>query len=198
MDQQRSGPSGAAGGLSRAAGQVATACLGLMVALGLLNTGLRWLGKQLGENLAGNAGLEGQWYLFSLAFLLAAAPTLARGEHVRVDVLSGRLSPKARAWVYLVGGLALLLPFCAFAAWSTGEIPAENAIRGFHGVSLLLENGERTGAIRVAAALRGPGPRPPPDGSCGAHACERLEPGGRRPRARCTGRERGHRGGGTT
>ena len=128
MDQQRSGPSGAAGGLSRAAGHVATACLGLMVALGLLNTGLRWLGKQLGENLAGNAGLEGQWYLFSLAFLLAAAPTLARGEHVRVDVLSGRLSPKARAWVDLVGGLALLLPFCAFAAWSTGEMAARSAL----------------------------------------------------------------------
>ncbi len=97
-----------------------------MVALGLLNTGLRWLGKQLGENLAGNAGLEGQWYLFSLAFLLAAAPTLARGEHVRVDVLSGRLRPSTRAWIDLLGGLLLLLPFCAFAAWSTGEMAARS------------------------------------------------------------------------
>jgi glyoxalase family protein len=33
------------------------------------------------------------------------------------------------------------------AAWSAGEIPVENAIRGFHGVSLLLEDDERTGAI---------------------------------------------------
>ncbi len=32
-------------------------------------------------------------------------------------------------------------------AWSTPEIPAEHAIRGFHSVSLLLEDAARTGAI---------------------------------------------------
>ena len=32
-------------------------------------------------------------------------------------------------------------------AWSTGEIPAEHAIRGFHGVSLLLDEAAPTGAI---------------------------------------------------
>jgi glyoxalase family protein len=32
-------------------------------------------------------------------------------------------------------------------AWSNGEIPAEHAIRGFHGVTLLLDDGARTGAI---------------------------------------------------
>ncbi|HEV2558864.1 MAG TPA: ring-cleaving dioxygenase [Microvirga sp.] len=31
--------------------------------------------------------------------------------------------------------------------WSSGEIPVEHAIRGFHGVTLLIENGARTGAI---------------------------------------------------
>jgi glyoxalase family protein len=33
------------------------------------------------------------------------------------------------------------------AAWSGGEIPAEHAIRGFHSVSLLLEEAGPTGAI---------------------------------------------------
>jgi glyoxalase family protein len=33
------------------------------------------------------------------------------------------------------------------AAWSNGEIPAEHAIRGFHGVTLLLDDAARTGAI---------------------------------------------------
>jgi TRAP-type mannitol/chloroaromatic compound transport system permease small subunit len=47
---------------------------------------------------------------------------------VRVDVLSGRWSPKARAWVDLVGGLALLLPFSAFAAWTTGEMAVRSAL----------------------------------------------------------------------
>ena len=32
-------------------------------------------------------------------------------------------------------------------AWSNGEIPAEHAIRGFHGVTLLLDDAARTGAI---------------------------------------------------
>jgi len=31
--------------------------------------------------------------------------------------------------------------------WSNGEIPAESAVRGFHGVTLLLDNGAKTGAI---------------------------------------------------
>src|SRR3954452_14888663 len=32
-------------------------------------------------------------------------------------------------------------------AWTAGEIPAEHAIRGFQGISLLLESAERAGAI---------------------------------------------------
>ena len=32
-------------------------------------------------------------------------------------------------------------------AWSNGDVPAEHAIRGFHGVTLMLEDQERTGAI---------------------------------------------------
>ena len=32
-------------------------------------------------------------------------------------------------------------------AWDGGGVPAEHAIRGFHGVSLLVERGEKTGAI---------------------------------------------------
>ena len=33
------------------------------------------------------------------------------------------------------------------AAWSNGDVPAEHAIRGFHGVTLLLEDAAKTGAI---------------------------------------------------
>jgi glyoxalase family protein len=32
-------------------------------------------------------------------------------------------------------------------AWSNGDIPAEHAIRGFHGVTLLLDSAARTGAV---------------------------------------------------
>jgi TRAP-type mannitol/chloroaromatic compound transport system permease small subunit len=61
-------------------------------------------------SLSSNAWLEIQWYLFSAIFLLAAGYTLAKNEHVRVDVLSGRLSARAQAWIDLFGGLMFLMP----------------------------------------------------------------------------------------
>src|SRR5438128_12654520 len=41
-----------------------------------------------------NAWLELQWYLFSAVFLLAAGYTLLHNEHVRIDVMIGRFSPR--------------------------------------------------------------------------------------------------------
>ena len=60
--------------------------------------------------LSSNAWLEIQWYLFSAVFLLCAGYTLLRNAHVRIDVLSGRLSPRTRAWIDIAGGLFFLLP----------------------------------------------------------------------------------------
>ncbi len=37
------------------------------------------------------------------------------------------------------------------ATWTTGDIPAEHAIRGFHGVTLMLDSAEPTGAILTDA-----------------------------------------------
>ena len=85
-----------------------------MVLLGAFNAVARWLSRFVGHDLSSNAYLEGQWYLFSLLFLLGAAWALREDRHVRVDVLHGRLSERGKAWVDLVGGLALLLPFCVF------------------------------------------------------------------------------------
>ena len=61
-------------------------------------------------NLSSNAWLEIQWYLFSAIFLLAAGYALARNAHVRIDVVSGRLSPRARAWIDIFGTLLFLMP----------------------------------------------------------------------------------------
>ena len=47
-------------------------------------------------NLSSNAWLEAQWYLFSAAFLLAAAWTLLSSEHVKVDLVYGQLDPRIR------------------------------------------------------------------------------------------------------
>ena len=61
-------------------------------------------------NASSNAWLEIQWYLFSAIFLLAAGYALLRNAHVRVDVISTGLTPKARAWIDIVGGIVFLLP----------------------------------------------------------------------------------------
>jgi len=70
-----------------------------------------------GFNLSSNAWLEIQWYLFGAIFLLAAGYTLKHNGHVRIDVLYGRLTPRAQAWIDLVGTLGALLPLCAFMVW---------------------------------------------------------------------------------
>lgn len=61
-------------------------------------------------NTSSNAWLEIQWYLFSAIFLLASAYTLKRNEHVRIDVITGRLSRRTQAWIDVFGFLLFLLP----------------------------------------------------------------------------------------
>ncbi len=56
-------------------------------------------------------------YLHALVFMAGAAYTLKHNEHVRVDILYTRLSPRGKAWVDLFGTLILLLPFCIFLMW---------------------------------------------------------------------------------
>jgi TRAP-type mannitol/chloroaromatic compound transport system permease small subunit len=70
-----------------------------------------------GVNISSNAWLEIQWYLFSLIFLLGAGYTLKHSGHVRIDVLYGRLTPRARAGIDLAGHLLFLLPMAALIAW---------------------------------------------------------------------------------
>lgn len=87
----------------------------LMVLLGAFNALARWGGRFVGKDFSSNGLLEAQWYIFTLLFLLAAAYTLQQNEHVRVDVIYTRLSPRTRAWLDFLGTLLLLIPFCVFA-----------------------------------------------------------------------------------
>ena len=64
-----------------------------------------------------NAFLEVQWYLFASAFLLAAGYTLLQREHVRVDVVSSRLSKRTQIWIDLLGFLFFLTPMCLVVLW---------------------------------------------------------------------------------
>jgi TRAP-type mannitol/chloroaromatic compound transport system permease small subunit len=68
-------------------------------------------------NVGSNAFLELQWYLFAAVFLLGAAWTLKRNEHIRIDVVVGRFSPKVHAWIDIFGTLFFLLPLCAIVLY---------------------------------------------------------------------------------
>jgi len=61
-------------------------------------------------NYSSNAYLEIQWYLFSAVFLLGAGYTLLRNEHVRIDIISGRLSARAQNWIDVIGIVFFLFP----------------------------------------------------------------------------------------
>lgn len=61
-------------------------------------------------DMSSNAWLELQWYLYGAVFLLAAAYTLQRNEHVRIDFVSNMLSKRTRDWIDLLGHIFFLLP----------------------------------------------------------------------------------------
>ena len=69
-------------------------------------------------NIGSNAFLELQWYLFAAVFLLGSAWTLKRNEHIRIDVVVGRFSPRAHAWIDVFGTVFFLLPLCAVILWN--------------------------------------------------------------------------------
>jgi TRAP-type mannitol/chloroaromatic compound transport system permease small subunit len=83
-------------------------------------------------DMSSNAWLELQWYLFGAVFMLAAAYTLQRNEHIRIDIISNHLSERARNIIDILGHLFMLIPFAAlmayeswpffFGAWRSGEI----------------------------------------------------------------------------
>ena len=64
-----------------------------------------------------NAYLEVQWYLFSVIFLFGAGYTLLRNDHVRIDIIQGRLSPRAQNWIDVFGIVFFLMPMSIVIMW---------------------------------------------------------------------------------
>ena len=56
---------------------------------------------------------------FGVCFMLLAARAYAEDAHIRIDILSRRWSPRARALVELAGGALLLTPWLAVVAWAS-------------------------------------------------------------------------------
>jgi TRAP-type mannitol/chloroaromatic compound transport system permease small subunit len=70
-------------------------------------------------DISSNAWLELQWYLFGAVFMMAAAYVLQRNGHVRIDVVSARLSERTRQWIDLFCHILMLLPLVLAMIWLT-------------------------------------------------------------------------------
>jgi TRAP-type mannitol/chloroaromatic compound transport system permease small subunit len=63
---------------------------------------------------------ELEWYLFGTLYLLAAGYTLLYDEHVRVDIMYSKLTPRHRAWLDFVLFWVFFFPSCVlviYTAW---------------------------------------------------------------------------------
>ncbi|HEX5675978.1 MAG TPA: TRAP transporter small permease subunit [Azonexus sp.] len=77
-------------------------------------------------NYSSNGLLEIQWYLFAAIFLLCSPYTLQKNEHVRIDVISSRFSPRGLAVIDIIGTLFFLLPMVVVVLWLSLPLVAES------------------------------------------------------------------------
>lgn len=89
----------------------------VMVLIGAIGAVLRYYSRGLGLSMNLTPLVEGQWYAFSVIFLLGAAYGLNKDVHVRVDVMFSRYTDKTRAIIDLVGTVLYLVPFCILMLW---------------------------------------------------------------------------------
>ncbi|BFO56473.1 TRAP transporter small permease subunit [Acidovorax sacchari] len=72
-----------------------------------------------GLDLSSNAWLEIQWYLFGTTVMLGAPVVLKLNEHVRVDIIYGKLRGRGPVFVDLFGLIFFLLPVMGLLTWLT-------------------------------------------------------------------------------
>jgi TRAP-type mannitol/chloroaromatic compound transport system permease small subunit len=68
-------------------------------------------------NQSSNSWLEMQWYLFGAVFMLGAAYTFLKNEHIRIDVVTSHFAKRTRDWIDVVGHVFFLIPFCWIMIW---------------------------------------------------------------------------------
>lgn len=62
---------------------------------------------------------ELEWWLFGMVYLLAAGYTMLHNEHVRVDILYSKWSPRTQARVDLVLLFVMFFPACLLIVYTT-------------------------------------------------------------------------------
>ena len=70
-----------------------------------------------GVDWSSNALLEIQWYMFAWMVMVGAPYVLKANEHVRVDLIYGKLKGNKPVWVDIFGLIFFLLPVMGMLAW---------------------------------------------------------------------------------
>ncbi|MBA2964004.1 MULTISPECIES: TRAP transporter small permease subunit [Ramlibacter] len=94
--------------------------LGRLASLAVLLTALISAGNafiRYGLDISSNGWLEIQWYLFAGIVMLGAPIVLKLNEHVRVDLIYGKLKGNGPVYVDLFGLIFFLLPVMSLMAY---------------------------------------------------------------------------------
>jgi TRAP-type mannitol/chloroaromatic compound transport system permease small subunit len=70
-----------------------------------------------GLDWSSNSLLEIQWYMFAWMVMVGAPYVLKVNEHVRVDLIYGKLKGNRPVWVDIFGLIFFLLPVMGMMAW---------------------------------------------------------------------------------
>jgi TRAP-type mannitol/chloroaromatic compound transport system permease small subunit len=101
-------------GMNEKIGKTAAWAIVIAVLVSAINALVR---KMFGTS--SNAWLELQWYLFGAVFMLCTSWTFKCNEHIRIDVLSSKLSQRGRDIIELIGHTLFLGSFVVVMVYTS-------------------------------------------------------------------------------
>ncbi len=104
-------------GMDRISGALGKLAAWAVLAAALISAGNAFI--RYGLDISSNGWLEIQWYLFAVTVMLGAPIVLKLNEHVRVDIIYGKLRRNGPVYVDIFGLLVFLLPVMGMLAWMT-------------------------------------------------------------------------------
>lgn len=102
-------------GVDRVSAQFGHVAAFTVLAAALISAGNAFI--RYGFDISSNGWLEIQWYLFAATVMLGAPLVLKLNEHVRVDLLYGKLTGNGPVYVDLMGLVVFLLPVMVTLTW---------------------------------------------------------------------------------
>lgn len=102
-------------GMDWVSGQLAKLASWAVLFSALISAGNAFI--RYGIDWSSNSLLEIQWYMFAWMVMVGAPYVLKANEHVRVDLIYGKLKGNKPVWVDVFGLIFFLLPVMGMLAW---------------------------------------------------------------------------------